>query len=107
MSRKNIGLKVKKIGWRKCCTSELTSALVFSFQRTSVPFALVRKVLDTRAVPSTVSSPTSCAREATLPAATELVENPSTERSKPLQLNESVGGHCVGSLAPLHYSCVV
>ena len=79
----------------------------FSFQRTSVPFALARKVLDTRAAPSIVSSPTSCAREAILPAAMELVENPSTERSKQLQLTVGVGGHCVGSLAPLHYSCLV
>ena len=47
-----------------------------------MPFALARRDLVTRAAPSTVSSPTSCVKVATLPGEMELAGNPSTERSE-------------------------
>ena len=50
-----------------------------------MPFALARRVLATRAAPSIVSSPTSCAKVEISPVAMELVESPSTERSKTKQ----------------------
>merc|ERR1712168_645304 len=52
-------------------------------QRTSVPSALERRALASKAPLFTESSPDSCAREETSPTTTVLVENPSMETSSP------------------------